>query len=80
MEISGLERYLRVVMRLGVTTLRQLGAAGADDLHRQLVDALGPGAPSLADVQYWVSQAHHIDVVEDPEETREDRIRRYVPS
>jgi hypothetical protein len=81
MEISGLERHLPLVMRLGIVTLRQLADADADGLHRRLVNAIGlAGAPSLSDVQYWISQARYIDVVEDPEETTQTRIRRYVPS
>ncbi|TMD55244.1 MAG: DUF4332 domain-containing protein [Chloroflexi bacterium] len=81
MEISGLERHLPLVMRLGITTLRQLAAADADALHARLVDAIGlGGAPSRSDVQYWISQARSIDVVEDAEETTKTRVRRYVPS
>src|SRR3981081_4101909 len=37
MEISGLQRHLRVVMRLGVSTLRPLAPTHPRDLHRQLV-------------------------------------------
>ena len=81
MEISGLERHLALVMRLGISTLRQLATADAEELHRRLVNAIGlGGAPSLSDVQYWISQARYIDVVEDPEETTKTRLRRYVPS
>ena len=81
MEISGLERHLALVMRLGISTLRQLATADAEELHRRLVNAIGlGGAPSLSDVQYWISQARCIDVVEDPEETTKTRLRRYVPS
>src|SRR5437660_12520006 len=81
MEISGLERHLALVMRLGISTLRQLATADAEELHRRLVNAIGlGGAPSLSDVQYWISQARCIDVVDDPEETTKTRLRRYVPS
>ena len=80
MEISGLQRWLRVVMRLGVSTLRQLAKTDPADLHRRLVEAVGVTAPTLSDVEYWVSQAPYIDVVEDPEERVQDRIRHYVPS
>jgi len=80
MEISGLQRHLRVVMRLGVSTLRQLAETDPGELHRQLVEAVGVGAPAASEVQYWVSQARCIDVVEDHEENTESRIRRYVPS
>jgi len=67
-------------MRLGVSTLRQLAETDPAQLHGQLVDAIGVGAPTPSDVQYWVSQARYIDVVEDHEENTEARIRRYVPS
>ena len=80
MEISGLERHLRVVMRLGITTLRGLAATDPEELRRRLEEALGGNAPTLSQVQYWVSQAPYLDVVEDPEETVETRVRRYVPS
>ena len=80
MEVSGLQRHLRVVMRLGVSTLRQLAETDPAVLHRQLVDAIGIGAPTTSDVQYWVSQSRYINVVEDHEENDEARIRRYVPS
>lgn len=81
MEISGLERHLALVMRLGISTLRQLATADPEGLHRRLVDAIGlGGAPSVSDVQYWISQARYIDVVEDAEETTKTRVRRYVPS
>ncbi|HVD00607.1 MAG TPA: DUF4332 domain-containing protein [Candidatus Dormibacteraeota bacterium] len=80
MEISGLTRHLRVVMRLGITSLRQLGATNPAELHERLLDVLGVNAPTPSEVEYWVSQAHSIDVVEDPEETVAIRVRRYVPS
>ena len=79
MEISGLQRHLRVIMRLGVSTLRQLAQADAGKLHGQLGDAIGIGAPTLSEVQYWVSQARYIDIVEDPPETTGGRIRHYFP-
>ena len=79
MEISGLQRHLRVVMRLGVSTLKQLAEADSGRLHGQLLDAVGIGAPTVSEVQYWVSQARYIDVVEDPPETTAGRIRHYVP-
>src|ERR1700730_5650964 len=63
MEVSGLQRHLRVVMRLGVSTLRQLAETDPTELHRQLVDAIGIGAPTTSDVQYWVRQARYVNVV-----------------
>jgi Domain of unknown function (DUF4332) len=80
MEISGLQRHLRVLMRLGVSTLRQLAESDPARLHRQLTDAIGIGAPTTSDVQYWISQARYINVVEDHEDSTEMRIRHYFPS
>jgi Domain of unknown function (DUF4332) len=80
MEISGLQRHLRVLMRLGVSTLRQLAESDPAELHRQLTDAIGIGAPTTSDVQYWISQARYINVVEDHEDNTEMRIRHYFPS
>lgn len=81
MEISGLQRHLRVLMRLGVSTLRQLARSEPGELHGELVRVIGVAAgPSLSEVRYWISQARCIDVVEDAEDTNADRVRRYVPS
>lgn len=81
MEISGLQRHLRVLMRLGVSSLRQLAGSDPGDLHGELLRVIGPSAgPTLSEVRYWVSQARYIDVVEDPEETTAGRMRRYVPN
>jgi hypothetical protein len=67
LEVSGMERYLPIVRRLGITHLKQLKRVDAEDLHRKLVDALGlQGAPSLTMVQYWVGQARTCDTLEDP--------------
>src|SRR5689334_4864018 len=38
MEISGLQRHLRVVMRLGIMSLRQLKEADPADLHQKLLE------------------------------------------
>lgn len=67
LEISGLERYLPVVRRLGIGGLKDLKAQEAEDLHRRVVEAVGyNGAPTLSDVQYWIGQARAIDVLEEP--------------
>lgn len=69
LEISGMERYLPVVRRLGITSLKVLKRADPADLHRKVVDAVGmAGAPSLSMVQYWISQARTCDTMEEPEE------------
>lgn len=68
LEISGLPRHLPVLRRLGIVSLRTLRAEDPAALHAKVVDAVGyNGAPNLADVQYWVSQARFIDFMEEPE-------------
>jgi len=68
LEISGMERHLPVVRRLGITSLKGLKRAEAAELHRRVVDAVGlAGAPSLSMVEYWVSQARTCDTIEEPE-------------
>jgi hypothetical protein len=69
LEVSGMERCLPVVRRLGINSMRDLRAQEAPLLHAKVVDAVGlAGAPSLSDVQYWISQATALDIVEEPEE------------
>jgi hypothetical protein len=68
LEISGMERYLPVIRRLGLTSLKDLRQADAGDLHTRVVDAVGMGgAPARSMVEYWVGQARTIDTMEDPE-------------
>jgi Domain of unknown function (DUF4332) len=68
LEVSGMERFIPVVRRLGITSLKVLKQADAADLHARVVDAVGlAGAPSLSMVQYWVAQARTIDTMEEPE-------------
>lgn len=68
LEISGMEPYLRVIRRLGITSLKALKKSDPDDLHARVVDAVGlAGAPSRSMVQYWVSQARTCDTMEEPE-------------
>lgn len=69
LEVSGMERCLPVVRRLGINSMSELRAQDAQELHAKLVDAIGlAGAPSRSDVQYWISQATALDIVEEPEE------------
>ena len=69
LEVSGMERYLPVIRRLGIESMKDLRAQDAAELHARLADAIGlAGSPSLSDVQYWVSQATALDIVEEPEE------------
>jgi nucleotidyltransferase/DNA polymerase involved in DNA repair len=68
MEVSGMERHLQTIRRFGVETMKDLRAQDADDLHRKLADAVGlAGAPRRSDVQYWISQATALDIIEEPE-------------
>jgi Domain of unknown function (DUF4332) len=69
LEVSGMDRFLPVTRRLGIDSMKALRAQDAPQLHARLVDAIGlAGAPSLSDVQYWISQATALDIVEEPEE------------
>jgi hypothetical protein len=68
LEVSGMERCLPIIRRLGIKTMDDLRAQDARDLHAKLVEAVGlAGAPSLSDVQYWISQATALDIIEEPE-------------
>ena len=65
-----MERHLQTVRRFGVETMNDLRAQDANDLHAKLADAVGlAGAPSRSDVQYWISQATALDIIEEPETT-----------
>jgi hypothetical protein len=69
LEVSGMDRFLPVIRRLGIDSMKALRAHDARELHAKLVDAIGlAGAPSFSDVQYWISQATALDIVEEPEE------------
>jgi len=69
LEVSGMERHLPVVRRLGIESMKDLRAQDARELPSKLADAIGlAGAPSQSDVQYWISQATALDIVEEPEE------------
>jgi hypothetical protein len=69
LEVSGMERNLPVVRRFGINSMKDLRAQEAAQLHAKLVDAIGlAGAPSLSDVQYWISQTTALDIVEEPEQ------------
>ncbi|HVS48424.1 MAG TPA: DUF4332 domain-containing protein [Candidatus Dormibacteraeota bacterium] len=68
LEVSGMERCLPIIRRLGINSMRDLRAQDARALHTTLVDAVGlAGTPSFSDVQYWISQATALDIVEEPE-------------
>jgi hypothetical protein len=68
LEISGMERYLPITRRLGITSLKVLKRTDPVDLHARVTDAVGlAGTPSLSMVQYWVSQARTCDTLEEPD-------------
>lgn len=68
LEVSAMDRFVPLLRRLGITNLKELKKQDPAELHRRVVDAVGlAGAPRLSDVQYWVSQARLIDMIEDPE-------------
>src|SRR5712692_9499385 len=70
LEVSGMERFLPIIRRFGIGSMKDLRAQDAGDLHAKLVEAVGlAGAPSLSDVQYWISQSSALDIVEEPEPT-----------
>ena len=71
LEVSGMERWIPLVRRLGIDSMKDLHAQDAVKLHSQLREAIGlAGAPSLSDVEYWISQAGPLDIVEEPEPAR----------
>jgi len=71
LEVSGMERWIALVRRLGVNSLKDLHAEDAKTLHAELLEAIGlAGAPTFSDVEYWISQAGPLDIVEEPEPER----------
>jgi hypothetical protein len=70
LEVSGMERFLPIIRRLGINSMKDLRAEDARALHSRVVDAVGlAGSPSFSDVQYWISQATALNIVEEPEPT-----------
>ncbi len=68
LEVSGMERWIDLMRRFGISSMKDLRAQDAGQLHSRLVEAIGlAGAPSLTDVQYWISQSTALDIVEEPE-------------
>jgi hypothetical protein len=71
LEVSGMDRWIPLVRRLGIDSMKDLHAQDAKELHTKLLEAIGlAGAPSLSDVEYWISQAGPLDIVEEPEPQR----------
>ena len=68
LEVSGVEAYLPVLRRLGITIQKALKRQDAAELYQRVVEAVGFGAaPAPTQVEYWVSQARSIDVIEEPD-------------
>jgi hypothetical protein len=68
LEVSGMERWVQLVRRLGIDSMGDLREQDARELHSKLVEAIGvAGAPTFSDVQYWIGQASGLDIVEEPE-------------
>lgn len=68
LEVSGVEAYLPVLRRLGITSQKELKRQDAAELYGRVVEALGFGAaPAASQVEYWVSQARSIDMIEEPQ-------------
>src|SRR5215472_7827731 len=62
LEVSGMDRFLPVIRRLGITSMKALRAQDPNDLYAKVLDAIGlAGAPTFSDVQYWISQATALD-------------------
>lgn len=75
LEVSGLVRFLPVLRRLGIDSMKALRAQDPRELHAKIVDAVGlSGAPSLSTVEYWISQTTALDIVEEPERVTPRRV------
>src|SRR5437868_1109788 len=71
LEVSGMERWIPLMRRLGINSMHDLRAQDSKALHGKLMEAIGlAGAPRLTDVEYWISQATALDIVEAPEPER----------
>ena len=63
-----MDRWIPLMRRLGIVTMKDLRSQDAKALHAKLLEAIGlAGVPSVSDVQYWISQATALDIVEEPE-------------
>jgi hypothetical protein len=68
LEVSGMDRWIPLMRRLGIVSMHDLRKQDARALHARLLEAIGlAGAPSVSDVEYWISQATALDIVEEPE-------------
>ena len=69
LEVSGMERWLPLLRRFGIESMQDLRAQNAADLHARILKTTGlaAGVPTRSDVEYWISQATALDIVEAPE-------------
>ncbi len=75
LEVSGMDRHLPTIRRLGIHTMKDLRAQDPKALHARLAEAIGlAGAPTLSEVEYWISQATALDIVEEPEQAAPRRV------
>lgn len=75
LEVSGMERWVSLVRRLGINSMKDLRAQDPKELHAKLIEAIGlAGAPRLTDVQYWISQSTALDIVEEPEKAASEPV------
>lgn len=75
LEVSGMDRHLPTIRRMGIHTMKELRAQEPRELHARLVEAIGlAGAPTLSEVEYWISQATALDIVEEPEQAARRRV------
>jgi Domain of unknown function (DUF4332) len=71
LEVSGMDRWIPLLRRLGVGSVKDLRAQDAKELYSKMLDAIGlAGAPGVTDIEYWISQATALDIVEEPEPVR----------
>ena len=81
LEVSGIEAYVPVLRRLGITSQKALKRQDAAEFHQRMVEALGFGAaPALSQVEYWISQVRSIDVIEEGEAAEEPPVQFASPS
>jgi len=74
-EVSGMDLWIPLMRRFAITTMKELHSQDARELHARLLDAIGlAGAPSLSDVEYWISQATALDIVEPAEPVEPVRV------
>lgn len=81
LEVSGVEAFIPVLRRLGITSQKALKRESAPELYRELVEAIGFGAaPAASQVEYWISQVRSIDVIEEADAAAEQPVQLASPS